>query len=87
MKVLVAQSRLTLQSHGLCSPPGFSVHGILQAAIPLSRLSFHSPGDLLDSGIKPRSPVLQLDSLLSEPPEKPRPAPQKKASPAYFENH
>ena len=28
-------------------------------------------GDLLDSGIKPRSPALQADSLPSEPPGKP----------------
>ena len=40
---LVAQLCPTLQSHGLYSPPGFSVHGILQArilewvAIPFSR--------------------------------------------------
>ena len=30
-----------------------------------------SPRDLLDPGIKPRSPVLQADSLPSEPPGKP----------------
>ena len=29
-------------------------------------------GDLPNPGIKPRSPVLQADSLLSEPPGKPR---------------
>ena len=28
-----------------------------------------SPGDLPDPGIKPKSPALQADSLLSEPPE------------------
>jgi len=28
-----------------------------------------SPGDLIDPGIKPRSPALQADSLLSESPE------------------
>ena len=33
-----------------------------------SGLQFPSPGDLPDSGIKPRSPTLQADSLLSEPP-------------------
>jgi len=32
---------------------------------------FPSPGDLLDPGIKPGSPELQADSLLSEPPEEP----------------
>ena len=52
-----------------CSPPGSSVHGIFQArtlewvAIPFSK-------DLADPGIKPRSPSLQVDSLLSEPPDK-----------------
>ena len=44
-KVLVFQSCLTLRAHGLCSPPGSSVHGILQAgilewaAMPSSRAS------------------------------------------------
>ena len=43
MKVLVVQSCLTLFDPGECSPPGSSVHGILQArtlewvAIPFSR--------------------------------------------------
>ena len=32
---------------------------------------FSSSGDLPDSGIKPESPALQIDSLLSEPPGKP----------------
>ena len=31
-------------------------------------LPFPSPGDIPDSGIEPRSPILQADSLLSEPP-------------------
>ena len=35
------------------------------------RLTFPSPGDLPDPGIKPRSPALQADSLLSELPGKP----------------
>ena len=55
----------SLQSHE-CSPPGFSVHGILQARY-WSGLPFPSPGDLLDPGIEPGSPALQADSLLSEP--------------------
>ena len=33
-----------------------------------SGLPFPSPGDLPDSGIKPRSPALQADALPSEPP-------------------
>jgi len=36
-----------------------------------SGLPFLSPGDLQDPGIRPRSPVWQADSLLSEPPGKP----------------
>ena len=35
-----------------------------------SGLSFPSPGDLPDPGIKPRSPALQANSLPSEPLEK-----------------
>ena len=35
-----------------------------------SGLPFHSPGDLPDPGIKPRSLALQADSLLSETPGK-----------------
>ena len=31
-------------------------------------LPFPSPGDLLNPGIKPRSPALQADALTSEPP-------------------
>jgi len=34
-------------------------------------LPFLSPGDLPDPGIKPRSPILQADTLLFEPPGKP----------------
>ena len=33
---------------------------------------FPSPGDLSNSGIKPRSPTLQADSLPAEPPGKPK---------------
>ena len=44
-----------------CGPPGFSVHGILQARIL-------PPGDLPDSGLEPWSPALQADSLLFELP-------------------
>ena len=45
-----------------CSPPAFSVHGILQARI-LEQLPFPPPGDLPDSGINPAAPALQVDSL------------------------
>ena len=36
-----------------------------------SGLPFSSPGDLLDPGIKHRSPALWADALLSEPPGNP----------------
>ena len=39
-----------------------------------SGLPFPSPGDLPDPGIKPGSPALQADALLSEPPGKNLPA-------------
>ena len=52
-----------------CSPPGSSVHGI-SGQDYWSGLPFPSSGDLPGPGIKPRSPALQADSLLSEPPEK-----------------
>ena len=54
-------------NHIDCSPPGSSVHGILQAII-LEWIAFPSPGHL--PGIEPRSPALQVDSSLSEPPGK-----------------
>ena len=37
-----------------------------------SELPVSSPGDLSDPGIELVTPALQADSLLSEPPEKPR---------------
>ena len=68
--VLAPQSRLTLCDPMGCSPPGSSVHGILQArilewvAIPFSRGS----SKLRD---QTWSTVLQVHPLLSEPPGKP----------------
>ena len=50
-----------------CNPPGFSVHGREYG----SGLPFPSPEDLPNPGIKPESPVLRADSLLSEPQGKP----------------
>ena len=38
-----------------------------------SGLPCPSPGGLSEPGIEPRSPALQVDSLLSEPPGKPMP--------------
>ena len=69
---LIVQSSSILWDPVDCSPPGFSVHGILQARIlewvDLGEIS----GDLPNSGIEPRSPTLQVDSLPCEPPGKPK---------------
>ena len=48
-----------------CSPPGSSVHGILQAGI-LEWVAIPPPGDLPNPGIKPTCSALLADSLLSE---------------------
>ena len=63
---------LTLCDPMDCNPPGSCVHGILQARIIQvlqSGLSFPSQENLSDPRIEPRSPALQTDSLLSEPPD------------------
>ena len=65
VKVLVAQLCLTLCNPTDCSPPGSSVHGILQARI-LECIAIPFPGDLPNPGIESRSPTLQEDSLSSE---------------------
>ena len=71
VKVVVVQSCLTLGYPKDCSPPGSSVHGILQAgilewlAIPFSSES-SQPG--IEPGIEPGSLALQANSSLSEPP-------------------
>ena len=71
VRCLVAQSCLTLCDPMDCSPPGSSVHGILQAR-NWNGLPFPSPGHLPNSGIKPSSPALQVNSLPSESPGKPK---------------
>ena len=68
---LVAQSCPILCSLMDCSLLGSSVHGILQARI-LKWVAMPSPGDLPNPGIEPRPPALQANSLLSEPPGKPK---------------
>ena len=50
-----------------CSPRGSPVRGISQQEY-WSRLTFPSPEDLPNPGIKPRSPSLQADSIPAEPP-------------------
>ena len=52
-----------------CSPPGFSVHGILQVRI-LEWVAILFSRDFPNPGIKPGSPALQADALPSEPPGK-----------------
>ena len=54
--VLVAQSCMTLCEPMDCSPPGSSVHMILQSRI-LEWVAISSPGDLPYPGIKSWSPV------------------------------
>ena len=70
--VLIAPSPPTLCHPMDCSLPGSSVHGILQARI-LEWVAIPFSGDLPNLGIEPRSPALQADSFLSEPPGKPPP--------------
>ena len=67
----VVQSCLTLCDPVDCSlptPPSMEY----SSQEPWSGLPFHSPGDLPDPGIKPRSPTLQADALPSEPLGKPQ---------------
>ena len=54
-----------------CSPPRSSAHGFSRQEY-WSGLPCPPPGDLPDPGIEPGSPALQADSLMSEPPGKPR---------------
>ena len=53
-----------------CSPPGHSVHGILQASI-LEWVATSFPGDLPDPGMEPVSPVLAGGFFTTQPPGKP----------------
>ena len=65
MLALVAQLHTALCDPLDCSPPVSSVHGILKQEY-WRGLPFSSEGDLSGPGIKPDSPTLQADSLLSE---------------------
>ena len=69
--VLVTKSCLTLETPWTVAPQAPLSMGFPRQEY-LSGLPFLSPGDLPYPEIKPRSPVLQVDSLLSEPPGKPR---------------
>ena len=61
----------SLQPHMDCSPPGSSVHTILQARI-LEWVTIHFWSALPNPGTEPRSLALQADSLPPESPEKPK---------------
>ena len=67
------QSCLTLCDPMECSPPGSSVHGILQART-LEWVACPPPGDLPDPVIKPASPAapcVEGGFFTTEPPENP----------------
>ena len=64
------QSCLTLFNSMDCSPPGSSVHGILQARV-LEWVAISFSRDLPNPGFKPGSLALQVDFLLTEPQGKP----------------
>ena len=62
---LVTKSCPALATPWTLTLPGSSVHRILQARI-LEWVAISFSGDLPDTGIKPRSPALQADSLPTE---------------------
>ena len=66
----VAKLCLTLCDPVDCSPPGSSVHGILQARI-LEWVAISFSRNLPNSGIEPLSPALAGGFFTTEPPEKP----------------
>ena len=63
---LLDQSFLTLCDPMDCSPPGSSLHGILQAKM-LEYVAMPSSRGSSTPGIEPRFPALRADSLPSEP--------------------
>ena len=71
VKVLVAQSCLTLCGTIDSNLPGSSVHGILQERI-LEWVAFPFSRGLPDPGIEPGSPALQANSLPAKLPGKPQ---------------
>ena len=72
--MLAAQLCPILRDPMDCNLPGSFVSGDSPLSMGFSRqedwsgLPFPSPGDLPDSGIEPRSPALQADTLPCEPP-------------------
>ena len=72
-----AQSWLTLPNPMDSSPPGSSVHGILQEE-NWSGLPFPSPGHLSNPRIKPMCSALAGGFFSAEPPAKPKASAEKK---------
>ena len=70
-KVSVVQSCPTLWGPMDCSPPGSPSMGFSREQY-WSGWPFPSPGDLPNPGVNPPSPILQADSLPSEPPGNPQ---------------
>ena len=62
--------KVTQSCLAVCNPMDYTVHGILQASI-LESVAVPFSRGLPNSGIEPRSPALQEDSLPTEPPGKP----------------
>ena len=71
MLCLVAQLCPTSCNPMDCSPPSPSLWGFSRQEY-WSGLPCPPPGDLPNSGIKPRFPTVQADSLPAEPPGKPK---------------
>ena len=69
---LVTQSCLTLCDPMHCSPAGFSSPWGFSRQEYWSELLRPLPRDLPNPGIEPKFPALRVDSLSSEPPEKPK---------------
>ena len=71
MLCLVTQSCPNLCNSMDCIPPGSSVHG--DPPGKNTRVGSHTllQGNLPNPGVEPRSPTLQVYSLVSEPPRKP----------------
>ena len=71
VKVLVTLPCPTLCNPMNHSPPGSSVHGILQARI-LEWIAISFSRDLPDPGVKPTSPAMADEIFITEPSEKPK---------------
>ena len=83
VKVKVTQSCLTPCDPMDRSLPGSSIHDILQARIMEWAAILFSRG----SGTEPKSPTLQVDSLLPEPPGKPKNTGVEESSRPWWYHH